>query len=163
MNSRQRLLAIGSPIKSKLKGSTSYYVNEFQSYEEALFPKDILKRKAIFEIYTKGLLMHTFYVSNSIAIPIPFETIKSIHLVRGEETIDFVSLSFMRFLINRGIPIQIARYFRRSTSEYHISNTVLKVYTSSFSALLITNGYTFEGQEKLFNKIATKINLRITK
>ncbi|KYG81188.1 hypothetical protein AWW67_07465 [Roseivirga seohaensis] len=163
MNSRQKLLAIGSPIKPKLKGSTSYYVKEFKSNEEALFPKDILKRKAIFEIYTKGLLIHTFYISNSIAIPIPFEEIKSIHLVRGEERITPIPFSLMWILLKFKVRIQIARNFRLRYSEYYIAETELKIETSSFSALLISGGYTFEGQEKFFNKIKSNIKLTITK
>ncbi|WP_157608491.1 hypothetical protein [Roseivirga seohaensis] len=163
MNSRQKLLAIGSPIKTKLKGSTSYYVKEIQSHDEALLPNDILKRKAVFEMYTKGILMHTFYVSNSIAIPIPFEEIKSIHLIRGEEQITPIPFSLMWILLKFKVRIQIARCFRLRYSEYYIAETELKIETSSFSALLTSGGYTFEGQEKFFNKIKSNINLTINK
>ncbi|WP_421976034.1 hypothetical protein [Roseivirga seohaensis] len=163
MNSRQKLLAIGSPIKTRLKGSTSYYVKEFKSNDEGLFPKDILKRKAIFEIYTKGLLIHTFYVSDAIAIPIPFEEIKSIHLIRGEEQIAPIPFSLMWILLKFKVRVQIARYFRLRYSEYYIAETELKIETSSFSALLTSGGYTFEGQEKFFNKIKSSVNLTITK
>ncbi|MDX1427922.1 MAG: hypothetical protein R3206_08865 [Salegentibacter mishustinae] len=141
---------IGSPFKSGIKGSTTYFVKEIESHVTVEVPDN---SKAIFERYSKGLLITFFKSNKSSFLAIPFKEILELRLVKGKETVQPHFPSPMWILLRLGLKLDLARYFRLYTSEYRIEETVLLLRTGSIKIIFITNGYTFNGQSVFFSQL----------
>ncbi|PTB94074.1 hypothetical protein C9994_12415 [Marivirga lumbricoides] len=151
---------IGEPLQSGIKGSTSYFIKQFEADTAINLLND---SKGIFQAYTKGLLLITFKSNRSLSIPIPYQQIKKLVLLKGQETIDPFFPSVMWMLLKLDVRIEIARYFRMHSSEYSIEPILLEIQTDSYLIHLETNGYTFQSQEAFFSQLTEIEKLRIIK
>ncbi len=146
---------LGRPIKLGVRGSTTYFIRKYNPYGEQM-DNPFEGHKCIFELYTKGLLLLTFKSDKRILVPIRFNEFDALKLTKGIETVDPYFLSPMWVLTKLGVSVDIARYFRVGSNEYHIDETVLKIKTAQFEMTITTNGYTFPGQEKFFSQSGLK-------
>ncbi|WP_339754508.1 hypothetical protein [Algoriphagus aquimarinus] len=151
---------IGEEVKNGVTGSTTYFIKSFVSDESIELLKD---SKGIFQIFSNGLLLRVFKNNRTISIPIPFNQIKRLELVKGNETIQPIFFFPMWILLKVGLRIDIARYFRLRYWEYKIEATILEIETHSATFKLETNGYTFNSQEEFFAKLTDIQELKIIK
>ena len=78
-------LFIGRPIRKGVVGSTTYYVKRLHYEGES---SHILEEhKAIFELFSDGLLMRTLKNNNRKIVPLPYSMIVRIRLRKGQEEI----------------------------------------------------------------------------
>jgi hypothetical protein len=137
------------PKKLKAIGSASFFLKSFVNKSDKT---DLLRTdsKCNFEKYSDGLLLRANFSNRLTAIPIPKTKLNSIHLIRGEETIDPFFLSPMWVLLKLGTSKLIARYFRFRLHEYSIGEMELKLKTKHYEMEFIANGYIFERQKCFF-------------
>lgn len=149
---------IGEAVKNGVTGSTTFFIKSFESNETIALIDD---SKAIFQTFTKGLLLRVFKNNRSISLPIPFTDIERFELRKGEEIIKPVFLFPMWILLKLGVQAEIARYFRLRVWEYSIDPTILQIETIDFKLVLETNGYTFGSQKNYFSKLTEIKDLKI--
>jgi hypothetical protein len=141
---------IGQPVTTGVVGSTTYFFHDISCPSLVNDSPDGFK--GIFQLYTNGLLLMLFKGTTRRAIPIPYNEVKDIVLIKGREVVDPIFLSPMWILLKLGVSIEVARYFRSRLSEYSIENTTLRVEANDHVLSLRSNGYLFNSQEKFFRK-----------
>ncbi len=158
---------IGEPIKIELNkleiiGTCSYYLKSFIDKTEN---KENLKidSKSNFEKYSNGILLRLNFSNKLSAIPIPKNEINRIELIRGEERINPFPFSPMWILLNLGVSILTARYFKIFISEYSIENMRLIIDTKKYEMEFIANGFLFEKQLEYFENLNYENILTIKK
>lgn len=149
---------IGEEIHFGVIGSTSYFIKSFESTESLGWLEN---SKGIFQIFKRGLLLRIFKSNKALSIPIPFAEISTFELHKGKEIIRPIFLSPFWLLLNLGVQIKIARYFRIKVREYSIGPTRISIETKTLRIELEANGYTFESQKALFESLTEIKGLRI--
>lgn len=141
---------IGEAVKTGIRGSANYFVKSFKAKEDIPL---LVDSKGIFQVFTKGLLFRGYKNNRFISILIPFKSINQFELNKGAEKVQPIFLSPMWVLLNLGVRLEYARYFRASISEYSVGQTQLILKTAEFSMELETSGYSYESQERFFGKL----------
>lgn len=106
-----------------------------------------------FEKYKKGLLLRINKNQDLYFIAISYNEIDRIELKKGKEVISPLLFSPFRLLLNLGVPVRYARYFRIHLSEYSIERMTLKIVSNSESVVLDSNGYNYYGEKDYFKSI----------
>jgi hypothetical protein len=156
---------IGKPLVFDFKqprplGSTHFLLKHFEQKEGKSNALKINAR-CNFQIFMEGLLLKTTNSTITQAIPINFEDILKFRVIRGEETINPFILSPMLILLNLGVPILKARYFRLKGWEYSINKMTLSIVSTRYSLLFEGDGYKFESQAKLFKDLPFKVEIEV--
>lgn len=159
---------IGKPIKFDINnrqslGSRSFFLKLFDSNKIDNSDTFKIDSKCSFQKYEGGILMRNNYSNKISAIPLKFDDINQIELIRGKEFISPYFFSLMKILLNLGVSIRYARYFGLRNYEYRITDTKLNIYTKDFKVELITNGFDFENQLPFFESLNLKDKLKIIK
>ena len=141
---------LGEAVKTGIRGSANYFLKSFKAKEEIPL---LVDSKGIFQVFTKGLLFRGYKNNRFISLLIPFNSINKLELLKGAEKVQPIFLSPMWVLLNLGISLEYARYFRMRISEYSVDQTRLILMTDDFSLELETSGYNFESQERFFGKL----------
>lgn len=150
---------IGLPIRKGVVGSTTYYVRHCHVNGN---PCDILAgHKAIFQLYSGGLLIRTFKSDKRMFVLLPYHDVVGFRLKKGDEEISPIMLSPFWILLKLGVKVEVARYFKAGNTEYSIAETRLEITLSTGKIILETNGYTFNGQARFFNKIGISEKLEV--
>lgn len=153
---------LGKPIKFDFKskptlGSTSFFLKKLEISTENKKLKE--NSKCSFQKYELGILLKA-YLSNSIEnIPIRFDSIAKLIVIKGKETVNPSWYSPMSWLLKLGLPLRRARYFRLRLSEYHIDQMTLIIQSEEFLLEMIASGYMFESQRDFFKSLFPTNNL----
>lgn len=151
-NPPQRKLGplIGEPVKQGVRGSSAWFIKafRFEGHTECLE-----NGKGLFQLFSKGLLFRVFKSNQRVSIAIPYEQIKKLELIIGEEHISPSFGSPMWFLLKLKVPVRIARYFRGSRREYRVDPIILLIDSNVIDLAMETSGYAYHGQKFFFDKV----------
>lgn len=149
---------IGEPVKvdfNKLLpiGTTSFFLKSFNG--ESNFNNTLkINSRCNFQLYEKGILLRSNFSNRLAALPIRFNEIAEIKLVRGKEFINPFPFSPMWILLKLGVSILHARHFNIFLlTEYRIEEMTLLKETIDFKLKLTGNGYAFERQKAFFENL----------
>jgi hypothetical protein len=117
--------------------------------------------KCSFQKYEHGILLKAYLSSSIENIPIRFDSIAKLIVIKGNETVNPSWYSPMSWLLKLGFPLRKARYFRLHLSEYHIDQMTLIIQSEEFLLEMIASGYMFESQLKFFQSTIPTENLSI--
>lgn len=158
---------LGKPYKEPGKlltatGSTIYSVKECTDLLGNPLPLKRDEMKAIFQRYEKGLMLFFTKSNYQNAILLDYDSIKSIELEKGKETISVWFSPLLALLTKLGFSLKNARYFFFGMG-FKVEETVLVVTSSDYKIRMETNGFSFNSQAKYFNKLrlGTKFKLVI--
>ncbi|MBO6661016.1 MAG: hypothetical protein JJ862_11940 [Roseivirga sp.] len=155
---------LGKPIKFDFKskttlGSTSFFLKKLESPTENTKLKE--NSKCSFQKYELGILLKAYLSSSIENVPIRFDSIAKLIVIKGNETVNPSWYSPMSWLLKLGLPLRKARYFRLHLSEYHIDQMTLIIQSEEFLLEMIASGYMFESQLKFFQSIISRETLSI--
>ncbi|SHO64022.1 hypothetical protein A8938_2893 [Algoriphagus zhangzhouensis] len=158
--------SIGKPVEINLKsaksiGSTGYFLKSFKTTNHQNSEVLKLNSKCNFQKHIEGLLLLSNQSNEVKFIPISFNKITEILLIRGTERIAPFFLSPMWILLKLRVSKLYARYFRLKIHEYSISQMQLIIKTTDYEMNFIANGYLFENQVKFFEDLGLGCKLRI--
>lgn len=116
-----------------------------------------------FEKYKNGLLLRINKNQDLYFIAISYNEIDRIELKKGKEVISPLIFSPFRLLLNLGIHVRYARYFRIHLSEYSIERMTLKIASDTESVVLDSNGYNYYSEKDYFKSIKNSVQQAILK
>ncbi|MEM9078155.1 MAG: hypothetical protein AAGC43_14015 [Bacteroidota bacterium] len=141
---------VGSPIrqdwlKPKNIGGPGLFLKKFVNKangHETLR----LDSKCNFEKRTYGLLLHTNFSNQRTLIPLAFDEVLVLKIIRGKEEINPIPFYPMWILMKLGVSVLKARYFGLRRGQYSIKPMELNLRTEDFEMDFIANGFLFERQ-----------------
>lgn len=141
---------VGQPIrqdwiKPKNIGGPGLFLTKFVNKTNGLETLR-LESKCNFEKRTHGLLLHTNNSSQRTLIPLPYDEILELKIIRGKEEINPIPLYPMWILMKFGVSVLKARYFGLRKRQYSIKQMELNLTTEDFEMDFIANGFLFERQ-----------------
>lgn len=92
----------------------------------------------------KGLLVHTNHSNKRTLIPLPFDDILQLKIVRGKEFINPRPLYPMWILMKLGVSVLKARYLAFRVREYAIDPTEFQLCSKNYDFKFMGNGFDFE-------------------
>lgn len=156
---------LGKPYKEPGKfltvtGSTIYFVRECADLKGNPIPLKRAEMKAIFQRYEKGLMLFFTKSNYQNAILLDYESIESIQLKKGKETVSAWSSPILTILVKMGFTIKSLRYFFFGLG-FRVEETELTVRTKDYYIRMETNGFSFNSQVNYFNNLdlGEKLNL----
>lgn len=153
ISTRKILKILGEQSKRKERfkiiGSNTYYLKTFISISNV---HDCIKpnSRCIIEKFDNGCLIWANYSNSVSAIPVVETELVKIVLIKGDERVRPIPFTPMWILLKLGVPIRIARYFRVWIYEYYIKQMKLSIQTTNYNMTFVSNGYSFEQQQKFF-------------
>ncbi|GJM63361.1 hypothetical protein [Persicobacter diffluens] len=117
--------------------------------------------KCNFEKRPTGLLLHTWVGRQKAFIVIPFSAIEQVVLIKGKEKCSPSRFSILRLLLNLGVPLRYARYFRTQISEYAIAPMNLKIEGRNLQINFQADGYYFEDMQQYFQSLPIQDQIEI--
>lgn len=141
---------VGKPIrigrsKPKMIGGSGLFLKRFVNKTDET-EKLKLDSRCNFEKRTKGLLIHINFSNKRTLIPLHFNDILELKIVRGKEEIDPTPFYPMWILMRLGVSVLKARYFGLRKHQYFIEQMELSLYTKNYEMDFVANGFLFERQ-----------------
>ena len=150
-------LGVKEQLKSDFSGSSLYRLQNAYIDGRTL-DLDFITNRANFEKFSNGLLLRVNQNQNLSHFVIPYNDIKKIELIKGEERCSPRLISIMRILLKFGVKLRYARYFSLSLNEYSIDRMKLRIKTSNGQIELDSNGYNYEAEKSYFDSRFIKYN-----
>ena len=165
INDRKINQLLGKPItvdfkNPKIIGGPGLFLKSFTDNHQN---SDLIRTnsKCNLEKRPHGLLLHTNFSNKRTLVLIPKNDLLEIKNIRGKEDIDPFFLSPMWILLQLGVSILYARYFRLYFHEYSIDQMELVVKTTAYEMNFTANGYLFERQLKFLKSLVPAEKLSI--
>lgn len=146
---------IGSPIKSGVRGSTTYFIKQVEG-EELPDLLELDNSKAIVQRFENGILLRVFKSSKNYSIAISFDKLKRLSLIKGKEMVNPTKHSLFWLLLKLGVSIDKARFFG-GWNEYRIDNTELILECEKFYCRMICGGLSFNSQARFFQSLSKDV------
>ncbi|WP_420603006.1 hypothetical protein [Flagellimonas sp.] len=141
---------IGKPVqvewlKPRTSGGPGLFLKRFVD-KTGSSEKLQLDSKCNFEKRRNGLLLYTNFSNKRTLIPLPYNDILELKIVRGKEEINPTPLYPMWILMKLGVSILKARYFGLRRHQYSIEQMELSLNTRNYEMDFVANGFLFERQ-----------------
>lgn len=145
---------VGGKSKFLIKGSAGLFIKTIKA--EGL-PTDLVGAKANFEIRESGILIYISKSNKRFVFPISFIDLNNIGLKGGEEYMELMRFSPMRFLMTIGTPTRYARYFRLKLDRYDVEPIKVTLNSKHLNMLLECNGYNNYSLKRFFEQVGLLI------